>query len=338
MKSIELIENVNPVEIFNGSGLDALLKKISNEAKSVVPNTSTAKGRKEISSIAAKVSKSKTYLDGLGKDLVVGWKAKSKAVDGERKKMRDFLDNLKTEVRQPLTEWEEKETERVAKYEGIISETIVAGTYTESNWDNFKSIEIMVDRLNEIKSLVINSEWEEFEIEGQKAQGEAIVKIQHAIDRRVKYDEEQLELATLRKQAAEREQAEKEEHLQREGEKRAKQEVELKAKQDTERAEKEKQNAIDLKNKAEHKAKEARENASRQIEEAKQKEREKIEAERLEAERQAKVREADREHRTSINRMAVTALMVDAKLDEKQAKAVVTAIAKNKIPNTRISY
>ncbi len=38
------------------------------------PDIDTRKGRKAIASLAAKVARSKTYLDGLGKDLVAGWK------------------------------------------------------------------------------------------------------------------------------------------------------------------------------------------------------------------------------------------------------------------------
>jgi len=338
MNEIAVLDNLVAEKVFDGESLEPLLNKLRSDVCSIVPSVKTAKDRKEVASIAAKISKSKVYLDGLGKDMVADWKTKAKGVDAQRKFAKEFLDEVKADFRAPLTKWEEKEAERVDKFEGLISETIGAGTYTEANWDNFRSVDVMVDGLNEIKSLGINSEWEEFEIEGKKAQEEAIVKIQHAIDRRVKYDEEQLELAILREQAAEREQSEKEEQLRREGEEKAKLEAELKTNQDAERAEKEKQDAINLKIEAERKEKETRENSSRLIEEAKQKEREKIEVERVEAERQAQVREADKEHRATINRMAVTALMVDAKLDEKQAKAVVTAIAKAKIPNVKISY
>ncbi|EES5368095.1 cell envelope biogenesis protein TolA, partial [Escherichia coli] len=37
---------------------------------SFVPDITTAKGRKEIAYLAYKVAQTKTYLDGLGKDLV----------------------------------------------------------------------------------------------------------------------------------------------------------------------------------------------------------------------------------------------------------------------------
>ncbi len=111
MTATELIQttDINPVKLFSESGLDPILEEITEHVKSLDADLSTAKGRKEIASMAHKVAKSKTYLDELGKDLVAGQKATIKKVDGERKRMRDYLDNLKAEVRKPLTEWEEAE-------------------------------------------------------------------------------------------------------------------------------------------------------------------------------------------------------------------------------------
>ena len=96
------------------NGLDPILHKIATEARSFVADTSTASGRKNIASIAFRVAKTKTYLDSLGKDLVDGLKEIPKKVDANRKSMRDFLDALKDEVRQPLTLWEEEEARKEA--------------------------------------------------------------------------------------------------------------------------------------------------------------------------------------------------------------------------------
>jgi len=92
--------------------LKPILAEIAQKAKSIVPDTSTAKGRKEIASIAYQVAQSKTYLDGLGKDLVSDMKKLPSIVDGSRKQMREFLDALRDEVRKPLTDWE-AEQERI---------------------------------------------------------------------------------------------------------------------------------------------------------------------------------------------------------------------------------
>ncbi|OCS62006.1 hypothetical protein BBZ50_02590 [Escherichia coli] len=51
---------------------------------SFVPDITTAKGRKEIASLAYKVAQTKTYLDGLGKDLVAELKEIPKLIDANR--------------------------------------------------------------------------------------------------------------------------------------------------------------------------------------------------------------------------------------------------------------
>lgn len=105
-------KKIDPIQVFTGGGLDAILAHVEQRAMDHDRDISTAAKRKAITSMAYKVSQSKTYLDGLGKDLVADWKAKSKAVDEGRKKARNFLDALRDEVRRPVTEWEEAEKAR----------------------------------------------------------------------------------------------------------------------------------------------------------------------------------------------------------------------------------
>lgn len=107
MNEVSITENINPVEVFKTGGTDEILTKIREQALSFVPDVSTAKGRQSIASVANRVARSKTTLDKAGKELVAGIKAQSKSIDAERKKMRDTLDDLKEEVRKPLTDWED---------------------------------------------------------------------------------------------------------------------------------------------------------------------------------------------------------------------------------------
>ena len=102
------LESLTP-EIFDGDKLTNILASIRTVATSYAPDISTASGRKSIASLASKVAKSKTAIDGLGKKMVSDWKTKAKGIDVLRKQSRDFLDELKFEVRHPLTAWEENE-------------------------------------------------------------------------------------------------------------------------------------------------------------------------------------------------------------------------------------
>lgn len=116
MKELSIIDipSDKVLSVFTAdNGTSPYLDKISEEVRSFVPDLTTKKGRDAIASIAHKVSKSKTALDNIGKELVTELKKQPKLVDAERKRMRDYLDDLKIEVRKPLTDWEE-EQKRIA--------------------------------------------------------------------------------------------------------------------------------------------------------------------------------------------------------------------------------
>jgi hypothetical protein len=122
---LTIIRSLNPVEVFADGGMTPLLEKIRQQVMTYVPNVDTAAGRQDIRSLAYKVAQSKTALDSLGKDLVADWKAKAKRVDEARRQAREYLDALKMEVRQPLTDYEEAEKAREAA-EALEKEIIVA--------------------------------------------------------------------------------------------------------------------------------------------------------------------------------------------------------------------
>lgn len=343
MNELAVLENINTVKVFNGEGMDDLLGKITEEAKSIVPDLTTKKGRDEIASMAHKVAKSKTYLDGLRKDLVSDWKTKAKAVDAEGKKMRDTLDALKAEVRQPLTEWEDAEEARVEAHKFLIKELVDCGEGAKQHWD-IQSVDATKEILDRVKEIKIDDSLGEYASDAAIAKEAAIELIEAAIEKREAYDKEQAELEKLRAEAAEREQKDREEKLRIEGEERAKREAEQAAELEraavkikADRAEKDKQDAINAKIEAEKRAKEAEKNVKIEAEKAAQAERDRIESERLSEEIAAKKREANKAHKTKINNAVLDALVLTG-MNKTQAKKAVTAIAKGEVPYTTISY
>ncbi|EMA8589769.1 hypothetical protein U5E48_004946, partial [Escherichia coli] len=105
-----VIEKANAMTVFQSADqIEEILQKVEREVMSFVPDITTAKGRKEIASLAYKVAQTKTYLDGLGKDLVAELKEIPKLIDANRKTVRDRLDELKAKARQPLTDYEEEQ-------------------------------------------------------------------------------------------------------------------------------------------------------------------------------------------------------------------------------------
>src|SRR5258708_3289999 len=73
-----------------------------------------------MASLASKVARSKTALNEMGKNLVSELKAKTGAIDSERRTIRERLDALKDEVRRPLTDWKNADKERIWAHEKAI--------------------------------------------------------------------------------------------------------------------------------------------------------------------------------------------------------------------------
>lgn len=114
-----VIEKQNAMAVFTTKEqLDPIIEAIEKEARSLVPDVSTRKGRDAIASMAHKVARSKTYIDNAGKDLVAELKALPKQIDESRRIVRERLEALKDEVRRPLTEWE-AEQERIKAEEAM---------------------------------------------------------------------------------------------------------------------------------------------------------------------------------------------------------------------------
>lgn len=109
-KDLIVIQDVKLVPFFTkGDSVDDVLEQIAKEARALVPDVSTTKGRNEIKANVTKVTGSKTYLEAEGKDLATEYKAIPKLIDANRKKVKDFLNDLQAEIRKPLTDWEEEQ-------------------------------------------------------------------------------------------------------------------------------------------------------------------------------------------------------------------------------------
>lgn len=346
-------ENLNPAILFSDENntLEDLLQAIEKEVSTIVPDVSTAKGRKAITVNVSRVTKSKTTLETLGKNHVAAEKERLKKFDAQRKHAFTFLEELQKEVRKPLTEWEDKEKARVAKYEGVISSLINAGEASE-NWMN-STVEELNELMAKVEEVTITKRFQEFEEEAEIAKKDAIKKINASIESREKYDAEQKELEKLRADAAEADRL-RFEADQRAEQDRAIREAEIKANDEKEAAikaaEKEKeeaqQRAVEAEENAKREAEEAEKQKQIEVEQAAQSERDRIEQERLKEEQEAAAREADTKHRGKINRAAMKAIIDSSKaydsgenvITEGQAKLIIKIIANGKIPNIKINY
>ncbi|MCU4608174.1 hypothetical protein [Acinetobacter ursingii] len=352
VNELQVIEqNAIIVAFQKENGIQDLFDRMAEQARSIVPDVTTKKGRDAIASQAYKVSKSKAAVDNHGKDLVAGIKAQAAAIDRDRKAWRDQCDALRDEIRKPLDDWEQAENDRVAKHQAVIR--AIHSLHGE-NILNKESHEIK-GYIFDLENTEIDSSFEEFEQEAKIAKLETLEKLRTALTAREKYEAEQAELERLRQAEIERQQKERDEAIARQAAENARIEAEKKAQAEREQAEKLARESAEreARLKAEHEAAILREEKLKQqaIEQAKQAETQKqqaIEAERLriEAEQAAKIkadqeaeaaRLANKEHMRSINREILNKFC-EIGLDEGQAKAVITAIANNQVPHVSVKY
>lgn len=315
-----VIEKKNAMAVFtNNDQLDPLIEAIEKEARSLVPDVTTKKGRDAIASMAHKVARSKTYIDNAGKDLVAELKALPKQIDESRRVVRERLDALKDEVRRPLTEWE-AEQERI-KAEEAMNALHVEALVMNEDFDRQMAARIESD--HEI-ALLMNDAFDR----------EQADKAAEAERQRIAHEEEIKRLAAA---AAARE---VEQRAQREREEAALREAALKAQAEQaerdriaaeQKAEADKQAAIEAERRK------AQEEADRIRREADQREQARLAEEKRKADEQAR-READVKHRKAVGVEVVKALMANTSLTRDQAIEVLTAVKDGRIPHTGISY
>ncbi|MBC4126728.1 hypothetical protein H8M77_12795 [Klebsiella pneumoniae] len=315
-----VIEKKNAMAVFtNNDQLDPLIEAIEKEARSLVPDVTTKKGRDAIASMAHKVARSKTYIDNAGKDLVAELKALPKQIDESRRVVRERLDALKDEVRRPLTEWE-------AEQERIKAEEAMNALHAEAlamNEEFNQQLAARIESDHEM-ALLMNDTFDRDQAE-KKAEAER---------QRVARELEIKRLAEekAKREAAEQAQREIDAAAAREREAiLAKERAEREQREAAERAEREKQAAVEAERRK------AQEEADRIRREAEQREQARLAEEKRKADEQAR-READVKHRKAVGAEVVKALMANTSLTRVQAIEVLTAVKDGRIPHTGISY
>ncbi len=315
-----VIEKQNAMAVFTTKEqLDPIIEAIEKEARSLVPDVSTRKGRDAIASMAHKVARSKTYIDNAGKDLVAELKALPKQIDESRRIVRERLEALKDEVRRPLTEWE-------AEQERIKAEEAMNALHAEALEMNIKFDQDLAAKFeaDHEMALLMNKDFdrdrEEQRRQAEQAQREHEERIKQEAAEQARRDAEAKHRAELeaaeRREAEEKARAELAERQRIEAEQRAARE-----KQEAEaRAEREKAAAVEAERLK-----------------AKQAEEKRLAEEKRIADEQAK-READVKHRKTVGTNIVNALTNNTSLTREQAIEVLTALKDDLIPCAKIHY
>lgn len=185
---------------------------VREELLSVVPDLTTAKGRKAIASNSRKVSTSKTFVEKPGRAYLKYIKeTKCKAIEEELREFVDKMDALRDEVRKPLTDYDNAEKARKEKRANAIRAIVDIGNgFIGGEQQPFGLL------FSELELIKIDESFEEFEAQAHREKDSAKAKLDHAFAEHQKRQAEQEELDRLRAEAAAREQKDREERIARE--------------------------------------------------------------------------------------------------------------------------
>lgn len=226
-------EVIEPTDLIKVEELDAtalfakteavqpLLDKIAEAVKRHVPDVETDAGRKAIASLARKVASSKVILDDLGKDHVAALKTRTKAVDVVRKHIRDTLDKLRDDTRQPLTEYE-AQIEAQAEAERLAAEIEVA-------WDEAHAEEDLREREKVVHEKEAEIARVQAEIDAKAAAEKARAEAEQAEKDRIAREARIAEEAAARAQAVAKAEAERKEQARLDAEEAKRKAEELRA-------------------------------------------------------------------------------------------------------------
>jgi hypothetical protein len=198
----QIILPQNPAEVGPAirNEFEKILGKVRDEVINFKPDVSSDKGRKAIASIAHKIARTKTGLDDTAAKLIENQKAVIDAVNAERRAMRTHLDNLKEEVRKPLTDWEQAEARRQTAINETLQQIDLLSMVMAS-----ESIEFVRQKIEKLRAILIEPEiFKEITVDVLKRRDDVIVTIENTVARMEKEAAEREELARLRAEAEQR--------------------------------------------------------------------------------------------------------------------------------------
>ena len=318
-------------------GLQSIIDQITQQAHEQAKglDASTAANRKKLASIAYSVAQAKTGIDGEGKDLVSAAKAKIKVVDDNRKAVRDKLDTLRDTIRQPVTDYEQAEQERLAAIQAVLDQLDTLASANDSDGQRLSAEQLHM-RKHQAAALAKNDYGDMAADVAAKAES-TLKYLDTAIAAAEEYEQQQAEIERMRTEQAAREQADHEAKIAAEAAEKARAEAEAKAKAEREASERARIEAQLRAEQAERDKQAAINGAEAEKQAAVQAERLRIEAEAAQAEKAEAERAANVENQRKVNR-TVMAAMLECGIEEEAAKAFLIKAIQGKVPHLKITY
>jgi len=343
--------------LYVSGGLDPYYQQIRAEVLSEVPDLSNKKGIERVKSLAAMVSKSKTKIEKPGREYLKQLKEMPKLIEAELRDWATKMDALRDEVRQPVTDMEEKEKARIANLDFRMKS--IKSIAEKITFESASSeIELI---LNELLSIEVGDDWQEYKDHAQLLKYSEKEKIESALKTKLQYEEQQAEIDRLRKQKEESDRIERERLIAEQAANNAKIEAERDAMKKQQEAEQREKDAVAAKLKAEQDAKDAQLRLEQELKDAEERQRLAVQ-QAADRERQRQADEQNRiakeksdrdaaelakaanvNHRKKINDESLADLIVDMKqkgfdLPDNVYIEIIKSIAKGNVRNVSIKY
>lgn len=222
-REIELLEKqrkVNLQQLFTPEGMESIIATIKKEVADFKADVSTKEGRAKIVSMAAKVAKCKSPIEKLAKEAKDESQKIIAGIQTQWKRYEAEMDALRDEIRKPVDEIEEKEAVELKARQDRLAEIERLSTTRA-----FNSVEDVKRLLSDLENLMA-FEFGDFQFKADCSYDAARKYLESEVEKGIKYEAEQAELARLRREVAEREQKDREEKIAREAAEKAKREEE----------------------------------------------------------------------------------------------------------------
>tara|TARA_R110000851_G_scaffold60415_3_gene139456 strand:- start:768 stop:1892 length:1125 start_codon:yes stop_codon:yes gene_type:complete len=343
-------------DAFGEESLLNRFKEANKEARAVVPDVKTEQGRKDIKDMAKKVAASNKALDTPMRDYLRILKTQPKALEKNARESKARFDDLKADILKPLLEAQESQ-DKIINWLLMVPETCSGADI------NSAVLNKIIDCIN---GYTVELVWPELKKKFKVAHESALTTATVTLERIEEAEKQAARLAELEAKQAAAEQAESNRKVAEQAAANARAEAEAKAQRDREdvdrRAAESRQreeNAKAAEAKAIRDAELAREENAKAaeqykidvenerlaaeerqriaIEQATARETKRIADEEAEHLAQAKARESRKDHRASIHRQALVA-MIALGIEEKPAREAILAIRDGKVPNISIQY
>lgn len=309
---------------------DAILAKIKKLVAEFKGDVSTAKGRAEIASMAYKIARSKTYVEAERKKLADYHKELPKKIDATGKHFWDEFEKLQDEVRKPLTDWENAEKARVQGIKDRISDIYKHAAQTQDS--------VMVGlAIKNVEDIAIDYSWQEFATEAAQVKDKVLADLRACFEKCLNREAERAELARLREEQANRDQADREAKIAKEAAEKATRDAEEKAAREKAESEARELRAKLAQEQAEREAQRARDDAERRAKEAVESEKRRVEAEAARQREEEANREADKSNQFRVHSEAVDDLQAIG-VEKALAIELVYAVRDGLIRNLSLKY